>query len=180
MKSESGSAPRVNKWRFSRTLRRKVEFRPIEDQDLKYLWAAYKQGAFEFEKRDMTAAEFQTEFLNTNCHEAWILFGHTRKGFIPVGIVFASRSPVGKFMTVLGAVWLPWASKRNIVECMVGFLRKVRWQYPLQFYVLPEHRRLYEICAMHGVVRRIGTSVIAIPGKQAAMFETRTPDKKAA
>jgi hypothetical protein len=131
----------------------------------------------------MTAAEFKTAFeqaIISNCHAAWVLFGQTRKGLIPVGIVLAAWSPVGKFLIVDGAVWLPWASKRNIVECMVGFLRKVRWQYPLQFYVLPEHRRLYEICAMHGVVRRIGTSVIAIPGKQAAMFETRTPDKKAA
>lgn len=183
MKSESGSERPVNKWRLSRTLKRKVNFRPIENEDIKYLWAAYKQGAFEFDKRDMTAPEFKSAFeqaVVSQCHAVWVLFGPTRKGPIPVGMVFAVWAPTGPFLIVSGAVWMPWASKRNIVECMVGFLRKVRWEFPLQFYALPEHKRLYEVCAMHAVVRRVGTSYVAIPGKTAAVFETRIPEKKAA
>ena len=104
----------------------------------------------------------------------------TRKGFIPVGVVFAAWAPNAPFLIVSGASWLPWASKRNIVECMVGFLSRIRSELQLQFYATPEHKRLYEICAMHGIVRRVGTSYVAMPGHPAAVFETRTPEKKAA
>lgn len=160
-----------------------MDFRPIEDADVKYLWAAYRQGAFDFDNRDMTAAEFKTAFeqaVISQCHAAWVLFGPTRRGIMPVGMVFAGWSPSGTFLVVSGAVWMPWASKRNIIECMVGFLNRVRTEVSLQFYALPEHKRLYEICAMHSIVRRVGTSYVAIPGKTAAVFETRTPDKRAA
>lgn len=180
-KSASGSEPQARRWRLRRTLSRATDYRPIEDADLKYLWAAYRQGAFEFENRDMNAAEFKSAFeqaVLSNCHAVWVLYGNTKRGFWPVGVVFAGWAPAGKFMMVSGAMWLPWATKRNIVECMVGFLNRVRKDFPLQFYALPEHKRLYEVCAMHGVVRRVGTSYAAIPGKSMAVFETS--EKKAA
>lgn len=160
-----------------------MDYRPIEDTDIKYLWAAYRQGTFEFDKRDMTAAEFKDALEQTiiaQFHAAWVLFGMTRKGFIPVGVIFAAWAPNAPFLIVSGMAWLPWASKRNIVECMVGFLSRIRMELQLQFYATPDHKRLYEICAMHGIVRRVGTSYVAIPGQSAAVFETRTPEKKAA
>jgi hypothetical protein len=179
MKSESASAPRVrSKWRLSHTLRRTVDYRPIEADDIKYLWAAYKQGAFSDMEPDLPPEEFKQQLQSivlAKFHAVWTLFGPTRKGFIPVGVVFAAWAPNGPFLIVTGAVWMPWASKRNIVECMVGFLNGVRKEFALQFYALPEHKRLYEVCAMHGAVRRIGTSFTAIAGKHAAVFETRTP-----
>lgn len=183
MKSASGSVPPVNKWRLSRTLRRAVDYRPIEAGDVKYMWAAYKQGALApmgpiFADGKMAADEFKAafeQFVLAQYHAAWTLFANTRKGFIPVGVVFAAWAPAGSYLIVNGAAWLPWASKRNIVECMVGFLDGIRKQVPLQFYALSEHKRLYEICAMHGSIRRVGTSYVAIPGKHAAVFETREP-----
>jgi hypothetical protein len=178
-KSESASAHRVrSKWRLSQTLRRTVDYRPIEAEDIKYLWAAYKQGAFPDMEAGLEPDEFKETFysiVQAKFHAVWTLFGPTRKGFIPVGVVFATWAPNGPFLIVTGAVWMPWASKRNIVECMVGFLNGVRKEFALQFYALPEHKRLYEVCAMHGAVRRIGTSYTAIAGKHAAMFETRAP-----
>lgn len=167
-----------------RTLKRASDFRPVEDGDIKYLWAAYKQGAFEFGNRDdMTAPEFKAAFeeaVISKFHAAWTLFGMTRRGFIPCGVVFAAWAPNAPFLIVSGASWLPWASKRNIIECMVGFLSKIRLELQLQFYATQEHKRLYEVCMMHGVIRRVGTSHVAIPGQSALVFETRTPEKKAA
>lgn len=187
MKSASGSAQRP-RWRLSRTLKRATDFRPIEVEDERYLWAAYKQGALspmgeQFADGKMTVDEFRKAFERAvidRYHAAWTLFANTKRGFIPVGMVFASWAPNGSFLIVHGATWLPWASNRNIIESMIGFLSRIRSEFPLQFYCLAEHKRLYEVCAMHGVVRRIGTSYVAIKGKAAALFETRTSEAKAA
>lgn len=181
MKSESGSAPRPNKWRLKRTLKRAVDFRPIEDADLRYTFAAYKKGALSsmgepFADTLMNADEFKATFetfVLERYHAAWTLFAMTRKGFIPAGIVFAVNAPGAPYMIVNGMVWFPWASCRNVVEAIVNFLNGVRKQFPLMFYAAPEHKKVYEVCAMHGIIRRIGTSQIVFPGKSAAVFETR-------
>jgi hypothetical protein len=180
-KSASVSAPQANKWRLRRTLKRRAEFRPIENGDVRYTFAAYRKGSLsslgeDFANTDMNADEFKAAFegfVLKNFHAVWTLFATTPKGVIPVGIVFAEGAPNGPYMIVTAAVWFPWASKRNMVEAMVSFLDSVRKQVALVFYAVPEHKRMYEVCAMHGVVRRVGTSYTVIPGKAAAVFETR-------
>ena len=179
MKSDSGSAKPLSKWRLKRTLKRPVDYRPIEDADLKHIWVAYKKGALApagIEGTELSAPDFKTAFeqyVLENYSAAWVLFAPTSKGRTPVGIVFGAWAPRGAYMTVAGMCWFPWASKRNILEAIVGFLNGVRKEIPLKFYALPEHKRTYEVCAMHGIVRRVGTSYVAFPGKAAAEFETR-------
>lgn len=181
MKSASGSVNQPTKWRLKKTLKRAVDYRPIEDEDMKYVWAAYKKGALatmgqEFADGLMSADEFKVAFEKTvveRFHAAWTIFAMTKKGFVPVGIVFGAWAPNAPYMIVSGLCWFPWASNRNIVESIVGFLNGVRKDFMLQFYALPEHKRTYEVCAMHGIVRRVGTSYVAFPGKPAAVFETR-------
>lgn len=183
-KSESGSSQPHRKWRLRRTLKRRTEFRPMETDDIKYLWAAYKTGALEslgFDKPDMSPDEFRETVERAvleRCHAAWTLFADTRKGFLPVGVVLAAWAPNASYLIVTGMSWLPWASKRNKVEAMVGFLNSVRKEFPLMFYAIFEHLRMYEVCAKHGVVRRVGTSLNAIPGKQCAVFETISPKQR--
>jgi len=180
MKSVSGSATQASKWRLRRTLKRSASYRPIEDEDVRYVWAAYKKGALammgEAFTKDMNAEEFKTlfeQFVIANHHAAWTLLAPTAKGKIPVGIVLAAWVPNAPYMLVNGCCWFPWASKRNIIESSVTFFNGIRKEHQLVFYALPEHKRTYEVCAMHGIVRRVGTSFIAFPGKQAAVFETR-------
>ena len=180
MKSASGSARQDSKWRLKRTLRRSASYRPIEDEDVKYAWAAYKKGALspmgESFTQEMNAEDFKRlfeAFVVSNHHAAWTLLAPTAKGKIPVGIVLAAWAPNAPYMLVNGLCWFPWASKRNVIEAIVSFLNGVRKEHQLMFYALPEHKRTYEVCAMHGVIRRVGTSFVAFPGKQAAVFETR-------
>lgn len=182
MKSASDSAPpRANKWRLKRTLKRAVDFRPIEDQDIRWIFAAYKKGDLggigeKFKDGLMGADEFKIEFQKyvlENFHAVWTLFGQTSRGVIPLGIVFATWAPGGSYMIVNGMCWFPWSSKRNKIEAMVNFLSGIRSQFQLMFFAAPEHKRMYEVCMMHGIVRRIGTSNAVFPGKSAAVFETR-------
>lgn len=188
MKSESGSAPRPHdgsrqaphKWRLDtkQTVRRAIDYRPIELDDVKYAWAAYKQGALkEMGFQDGMSPEafkvgFSDAILN-NCHAAWTIFGHTKKGFIPVGLLLAVWGPGQTFLTVLGIAWMPWASKRNIVECTVGFFEGTRKEFSFMGYATHEHKKVYDVCRELGIMRRVGTSYTVIPGTALAVFETR-------
>lgn len=172
--------PQDSKWRLKRTLKRSASYRPIEDEDVKYAWAAYKKGALvsmgEAFTQEMSADQFKQlfeAFVISNHHAAWTLIAPTIKGSIPVGIVLAAWAPNAPFMVVNGACWFPWASSRNKIEAMVTFLNGIRKELQLVWYALPEHKRMYEVCAMHGIIRRVGTSFVAHPGQQTAVFETR-------
>lgn len=158
-----------------------MSFRPIEADDIRYVFAAYKKGSLasmgeQFSNPDMPADEFKTAFeawVLERYHAAWTMFAQTGRGFIPVGLLFSCFAPSAPYMIVNGVVWFPWATKRNIIESIVNFFNEARKEYQFVLYALPEHRKAYEVCAMHGIMRRIGTSYVAIPGKPATVFETR-------
>lgn len=169
-------------WRLRKTIKRAVDYRPIEDEDMKFVWAAYKLGALSsmgFQDTLLSADEFTRQFQEAiiyGGYACWVIFAMNKHGFTPIGLVLAREPMSGaRYMVVNGMCWFNWASKRNIVEGIVNFLNGVRKKFPLMFYALPEHKRTYEVCAMHSVIRRVGTSYVAIPGKAAAMFETITP-----
>lgn len=182
-KSASGSEPRASKWRLKKTLSRAIDYRPIEAEDVKYAWAAYKQGKLTeiFDNDSMSPEDFRAafeRFIIERCHAAWTLFAHTKKGFIPVGLVLAAWAPNAPYLIVADISWMPWASKRNIVECTVGFFAGARKDFAFVGYATQEHKRMYEVCMAHGIMRRVGTSYTAIPGKACAVFETKTPERK--
>lgn len=180
-KSVSGSTKPVSKWRLKRTLSRQTDYRPIELDDLRYLWAAYKKGCFVwFADRDLNPEQFKqqfTEFVMSRAHSAWTLIAHTKNGYIPVGIVICTLGEGGWHLVVSAIVWFPWASKRNMIESMVGFFSRARKEFRFIGYALPEHKRMYEVCCAHGLGQRIGTSMNVLPGHPVAIFETRHRDK---
>src|SRR5690349_548661 len=100
MKSDSGFAIQAtNKLRLKRTINRQAIYRPIEQEDIRFIWAAYKKGALApmgFSDESMTADQFKSEFeklVLENFHAVWTLFAPTKKGSIPVGIVLAAWAP---------------------------------------------------------------------------------------
>jgi hypothetical protein len=176
-----------NSWRLKKTLARRVDFRPIEDEDIKFVWAAYKKGALKdmagpFENESMTADEFKATFVETvqqRYSGAWTMFAETRKGFMPVGVIFAfysHRDPaLSPFMIVGDLVWFPWASKRNRVESAVNFFDRIRKTIPMVDYAHGEaNKRFFEMVSKHAVMRRVGTTYnVHKGGEPVAIFETR-------
>lgn len=182
-KSESGSEKQANKWRLRRTLKRQVSYRPIEAEDIRYVYATYKQSGLStlgFEGKELSPEEFKSKFeqvIVTNCDGCWILSAPTKRGKIPVGMITASWAPLQAYLIVTCIVWFPWASKRNVVEGVVYFFNKAREEFKFMGFALPEHKKAYEICAKHGIARRVGTSRIVIPGQDCAVFESLEPRK---
>ena len=180
MKSVSASAPHQARpsWRLSKTLSRNVTVRPIEVDDLKYAWAAYRKGGLRdvFEIEDMEPSEFRAAFeelVQAVVDATWIVSAPTPKGPIPVGIVLGNWHPVGVLMVVIGIEWFPWASTRNVIEGTVAFFNEARKEMNMIGYVRPDHKKLYEVVLKHGIMRRIGTSHNVFPDEPATVFETR-------
>lgn len=185
-KSASVSARRpANKWRLKKTLSRKTDFRPIEDEDIKYIWAAYKTGALasmgeKFEDGEMSPIDFAMEFVaevKTNYHGAWVLMAEGRQGYGPVGLVlgfYSHPDPVkAPFMYVGDMVWMPWASARNKIEASVNFFNKVRKEVKMVECAAPEDKEFFEMMMQHGIMRRVGKSYNIYPDKVATIFETK-------
>ena len=81
------------------------------------------------------------------------------------------RPPEGMF----SPSWfdLSRATKRNWLESAVNFFAKIRTQIPTMAYAVnADGKRLFEVLAKHGVVRRIGTTFNVNPGEPVPVFET--------
>lgn len=161
-------------WRLSKTLARQIDVRPIEQDDVKYAWAAYKHGdlatmGFAENLDSRTFKDAFEAYVLSNADAAWTVIGKTRNGFIPIGFVLGGWAPQQAYMIVIGIVWFSWASKRNIIEGTVAFFDRVRKQMGVMGFAAPEHKRLYEVCCMHSIMRRVGTS--HLNGGQIAVYE---------
>lgn len=172
-----------SKWRLRRTLKRQPRFRPLEKDDLKYLWAAYKKGAFDqFISDDMDVEEFEKYVFSdllVRFHNIWTLIAGTERGEMPVGLVLGFWPHPDEFnvpfMILDSFVWFPWASKRNRTEAAVNFINDARAEIPMLGFVRPDDMSFFNMIAKHGIVRRVGTSHEIFDGK-AAIYETRTPN----
>lgn len=164
----------MSKWRLRRTLSRRVEVRPIEQEDVRFAWAAYRKGKLTEMNfpEGLDAKAFKEAFeayVLTRAHAAWTIITGTRDGFIPAGFVLGGWAPMEAYMVIIGISWLPWASKRNILEGTVAFFDKIRKQMGWMGFASPEHKRLYEVCCIHSIMRRVGTSNLS--GHAVAVYE---------
>jgi len=175
-------------WRLSKTLSRRVQFRPIENDDVKFAWAAYNGGALApmagvFAERGLTPAQFKEQFEGTVISRysgAWTLLANGQRGWMPAGFIFAFYShkepALSPFMIIGDIIWCPWATKRNKLECAVNFFNATRKEIPMMDYAHGEtNQRFFETMAMHGVMRRVGTTFNVVKGEAVAIFETRAP-----
>lgn len=175
------------KWRLKKTLARKPVFRPIEQEDMKYIWAAYRNGALEtmgddFKSADLSAADFAQRFeqeILANYSGAWTMFAETKRGMIPVGLALGFYShhdqKFAPFMIVGDLIWFPWSTHRNRIESAVNFFHRIRSTTPMVEYARGEYKRFFEMICQHGVMRRIGTTYNVYPNEATAIYETRAP-----
>lgn len=177
--------PKKN-WRLNKTLARKVDFRRMDDDDLKYVWAAYKKGALApmaapFENTALDADAFKEAFgvrLLARYDAEWTLLAETPRGFIPVGMILAFNghkdASISPFFVIGDIIWFPWASRRNIVESAVNFFNVARREASFIDYAHGlVNKRFFEMLARHGIVRRIGTTFSVVRNEPVAVFETR-------
>lgn len=172
---------RRQKYRLSRTLKRFVEFRPMEDEHLRYAYAAYKKGGLDallapFTEHDMTPPEFRDAFINhaqLYYDDIWVFYANSlRREYEPVGFVGTSRTKVRQPVFIVDTIWFPWASPRNRVESMVNWLNERRKEDIVTEYAQMKDKAFFEHICRHGIMRRVGTKHNFYPDGNAAEFET--------
>jgi hypothetical protein len=155
-------------------LKRKPSFRASTQDDMAYLFAAYKKGG-DFDLPDgLTPAEFDDYFLRR--FEGFD--GYTTL----VAPVNGKQQPVG-VVAIVGAggdkmephvIWFPWALPRNRLEASAQFLNEMRKSYNVLIFTRLDVAKLYDRLCDYGILRRVGTPERWYSdGAPAAMYQTK-------
>jgi hypothetical protein len=170
------------KYRLSRALKRFVEFRQMDDEHMRYVYAAYRKGALanlgeEFESADLPAVDFKTIFMDHALRfydDAWVMLATSMRGdFEPVGYVAITKTKYPNPLFVADTVWFPWASQRNRVESMLNWMNEMRKSVSIVKYASSDEDKKFcvHLCK-YSVMRRIGTK-FGVAGQKIPEFESR-------
>ncbi len=144
----------------------------MEEEDLKYLWAAYRMGSFgKVENISLDEFRLRTGDLLNNFDLTYTVVGETPKGKIPVGII--SGKFIGPMFFIESAFWFKWASPRNKLETILHLLNRLRREYVVMVQCSFEEKRFFLNIAKHGVIRRVGTVYDVYDDGPAGLFQTR-------
>lgn len=154
----------------------------MDDGDLKFLWAAYRQGAMKelspaLQKEGLKPQEFSEtllEYLAANFTDAWIAEAETLEGFKPAGLVVAWTR--GRVIEIGDMIWFPWTTARNTLEAVVKFMDQLRRDFVVLEFARIEDKKFFERVAAHGVMRKIGHAHSIYPNGPAVLFETVRKD----
>lgn len=160
---------------LSKALKREPKIRPIEETDMKWLWASYQMGVWnELFSENMARDEFRDKLweIVSAVDFDWILEVQHEGGLRPVGIVFAEYR-FGGHGVEPHVEWFPWATPRNKLECSIKFLKDVGKQYKVFLYIRDEDLRLWEHVWNYRVLKKACTiSDCYGSGVKATMFYT--------
>lgn len=95
-----------------------------------------------------------SELLTQLYTHAWVVEAPTSRGVLPVMISFGIHNY--RFILVVDALWLPWASSRNKIEAMSKQLLILGKEFPTLFAMNKDHVHFGEYLCRHGFVRKIG------------------------
>lgn len=175
----------MKRYRLSRTLKRFVEFRPMDDEHMRYVFAAYKKGAMKetggfFDDEGMSAPEFKEAFYRyaqMYYDDAWVFYATSLRGvYEPVGYVATTRTKAAQPLFIADTIWFPMASSRNRVESMTNWLNEMRKENVVTEYSQMKDKKFFEHICRHGIMRRVGTRIgFYQDGGNAAEFETKRP-----
>lgn len=159
--------------------------RPVDNDDVKYLFAAWRMGHLSFDDFNpdgMTAEAFVEAFatyIASRFQVAYTLIAKAPgKGTIPVGVVFGIIPLHGKPVVWCGDfTWFPWASPRNKLESTVHFMNQMRREWLVLGFADMGTVPFFEHVCRYGVLRRVGTVFDMLIEGPTAVFQTRKPYK---
>lgn len=120
----------------------------------------------------MTPKEFHNlalEEIGKNYDYAWLIEAETKKGYMPIGVIYAAG---GEYISVKNMQWFQWASKRNILEGMVNFFNKAREDLLMLGFIPKQDMAPFVHMCKYGIMRRVGT-LYNMENEPFAQFQTR-------
>lgn len=181
---EHGSRPRAKNG-LKVTLKREPFYRDPIDDDLAYLWAAYKLGGFpeKYVADGLDKDEFMIRVVDllASFSDVKIMMG-PRNG-IPCPMGFAVISQPGDKLQP-HAVWFPWASARNKIESATDYLNNLRRErtatgkyFKAIIFAREETWTFFNHIMKRGILKRCGKIERWFDDSTHAMlYYTREPD----
>lgn len=172
MKSASTLKPLRHKHDRKRLARRGIEIRPMERNDLQYFWPAYCKGERFGWPEGLGPSDVVDRALTMfdGFGEIWLLLAQTKDGKRPVGYVTAVTD---NWRAWFQFAYFPWASVRNRLETMVGFLDGARRNRMGYIHVKVQDKPLLDRVLDYAVVTRVGTNAHYFGlGEHAMQYET--------
>jgi hypothetical protein len=178
-KSTSNSEPSRHERRkptpvLARALKRKPSSRPLVEDDLKWLWAAYRKGSFTDMPEGMTTAEFRVALYPVlgAADAAFVLVA----GEMPVGVVLAR---IDEHRLEPHAYWFSWATRRQKLEAALAFFSEWRKTFLIVVTAREESWPFFRHLVRYGVLRPLGGNGIAFgwygKNRPALVLQTREP-----
>jgi hypothetical protein len=168
MKSDSTS--RVQP-RLSRLFKnRKVTVSPLSEDDMPFLWAAYRKGVWgDILRDDLTRDEFSEAIYLLSKQK--MLFAIKAPNKYPV-VGIAGMTP-GEHCDQADAEWFPWATTRNKLEGSIRAILTLRDLSPFLIWANESQTEFLTHVARYGVLRRMGKFINTKTGKNMATFQSR-------
>ncbi|MEE9158905.1 MAG: hypothetical protein V3U60_11025 [Gammaproteobacteria bacterium] len=138
-----------------RLTQRKVVFRPIDDGDMRWLWAAYQMGTWnDVLTEGLSRDEFSTTVVDLlgAVHHDWMVEVPAGKGLRPIGVITAMDRFAGHGIEP-HVDWFPWASTRNKLEVSVQFLLKIGHDVKIHLYIREEDQKFWHRVWQYKVIK---------------------------
>lgn len=158
--------------RLARTLRRGgVGFHVARDDDARWLWAAYRRGAFPDAAEGMDRERFLDWLAERAAafHEVWILTAPNEDEKRPVGVVAGRFDEYGLRPHV---IWFPWSTPRNRMECALKFLHDIGREHFTWFIARREDVPFFDHLIRYGMIRAVGKVKRVFDGGDGIMYHT--------
>ena len=137
--------------KLERLLKRGGYYRLIEERDARWVYAAYKKGAFEVIERDLDPQEFLSQLaVRSNGSIVYISIADEN----PVGLGFLVQ--MNEKLFDLHAVWFPWASPREILAATARFLNDQRNEKSILITSEDKTRANFIHMCKYGLLRLVG------------------------
>lgn len=144
----------------------------LREDDLPFLYAAYRKGSFPHLDGGMNAVEFIRAAVERleRIEAGWMLTAPVNGEKRPVGVVVGRFDEYGIMWPHV--VWFPWASQRNRFEAAAKFLADMRKETMVMILPEPKDIPMFSQLTKLAIVRPIG-SVMDLFDEKTIMFQTR-------
>lgn len=142
---------------------------------MKWLYAAYRKGAFEAMPRDMDPKRFREKVEEdmAGFHFAYVLTSRTGRGETPIGLMVGFIS--GHRMEP-HVFWFPWASARNRIETMANFFNEMRRMWLILIWCREKDWPFFTHLMRYAILDRVGkVPSFYSAGEDAMLFRSREP-----
>lgn len=173
--------------KLNRLLTGRATFDICTEDDLPFLWAAYRTGSLKklhgvfadgLSQEDFRVA---IEWYISNNNLQTVSFYYEKEGkkrMIGVGFFWVR----GRVFQTSDLIWFSWASKRIILENYVNFINNMRKKlhdetglpFVILEFAMEKDKSYFDHVCKYGVMRRVGTSEEIYPNSKCCIYESRS------